>query len=141
MANLFIGKGNLAGSPTVKRVTGRNGDFDVASMRVYFGRYSVDNVSGEISQVGGFWREVEIFNEKALACARHLRKGARVLVMGEERTYIGHDEVQNEVEIVKIVAEDVALLLSRIETVTFSPARPRQSAQEPMAEDSVPAGY
>ena len=84
MQNLFIGKGNLADSPELKRINGRNGEFAVASMRVMFGRYG-QNEGGDVEQIGGFWREVEIYGQKAEACAKLLRKGARVLVLGEER--------------------------------------------------------
>jgi single-strand DNA-binding protein len=133
MGNFFMGKGNLADSPKIKTVTGRNGEFEVANMRAYFGRYQVDSVTGEVAQVGGFWREIEIYNQKAVACARVLRKGARVLVVGEERTYTGRDEANNEVEVFKILADDVALVLTRVESVTYIPSRPRQQAQEPVA--------
>ncbi|MCR6480961.1 single-stranded DNA-binding protein [Variovorax sp. ZS18.2.2] len=129
MQNLFIGKGNLADAPTLKRVAGRNGDFDVANMRVMFGRYG-QNADGDIEQTGGFWREVEIYGQKAKDVARLLRKGARVLVIGEEREFTAHDEDQNEVEVIKVVAEDVALQLSRVENITFSQPRARQESAE-----------
>ena len=122
MQNLFIGKGNLGDSPTLKRITGRNGDFDVATMRVYFGRYAQDD-NGEVEQVGGFWREVEIYGAKAPACAKLLRKGARVLVIGEERDFTAHDDNDQEVQVIKVVAEDVALQLTRIKSIEFEASR------------------
>ena len=91
MQNLFIGKGNLGDSPKLKHVAGRSGDFTVASMRVMFGRYG-QTEDGGVEQVGGFWREVEIYGVKAEACAKHLRKGARVLVIGEEREFTATDD-------------------------------------------------
>ena len=127
MQNLFIGKGNLGDSPKLKNVAGKNGDFTVASMRVMFGRYG-QNEAGEVEQVGGFWREVEIYGNKAEACAKHLRKGARVLVIGEEREITARDEDGNEVQVIKVVAEDVALQLSRIDSITFTQARARETA-------------
>ena len=126
MQNLFIGKGNLGDSPKLKNVAGKNGDFTVASMRVMFGRYG-QNEAGEVEQVGGFWREVEIYGNKAEACAKHLRKGARVLVIGEEREFTATDDDGNEVQVIKVVAEDVALQLSRIESITFTPSRARET--------------
>ena len=91
MQNLFIGKGNLGDSPKLKTITGKNGDFTVASMRVMFGRYG-PNADGQVEQIGGFWREVEIYGAKAEACAKLLRKGARVLVLGEEREFTSKDD-------------------------------------------------
>ena len=128
MQNLFIGKGNLGDSPKLRNVAGKNGDFTVASMRVMFGRYG-QNEEGEVEQVGGFWREVEIYGNKAEACAKHLRKGARVLVIGEEREFTAKDEDGNEVQVIKVVAEDVALQLSRIESITFAQSRAREVAE------------
>ena len=123
MQNLFIGKGNLGGTPSLKHLDGRNGKpFTVASMRVMFGRYGQTD-DGEVEQIGGFWREVEIYGVKAEQAAKHLRKGARVLVLGEEREFIARDEEGNEVEVMKVVADDVALQLSRVESITFNAAR------------------
>ena len=126
MQNLFIGKGNLAGSPELKRINGANGEFVVASMRVMFGRYGQDD-NGGVQQIGGFWREVEIYGNKAEACAKLLRKGARVLVIGEERDFTAtNKDTGEEVQVIKIVAEDVALQLSRIDSIQFTPTRNRE---------------
>ena len=121
MQNIFIGKGNLSDSPELKHLKGRDGkDFTVANMRIMFARYGAGE-DGEIKQVDGMWRFVEIYGPKAEACAKHLRKGARVLVVGEERTFQAKKEGSDETEqVVKIVAEDVALLLTRIESVVFA---------------------
>lgn len=145
MQNLFIGKGNLGDSPTLKRIPRKNNsgeEFSVCSMRVYFGRYGVDQATGEVGQIGGFWREVEIYGSKAEACAQFLRKGARVLVIGEERDFFAKDETTNaEVQVIKIVAEDVALQLTRIESITYKQAsRPAAARdQEAPADEDVPA--
>jgi single-strand DNA-binding protein len=128
MQNMFIGKGNLGDSPELKRLNGRNGEFVVATMRVMFARWG-QNEQGDLEQVGGFWREVEIYGEKAEACAKHLKKGARVLVLGEERDFMANDKDSGEqVQVIKIVADDVALQLSRIESITFQQARAREEA-------------
>ena len=103
MQNLFIGKGNLASSPELKILNGRNGEFQVATMRVMFARYSRNKETNEVEQTGGFWREVEIYGYKAADVAKHLRKGSRVLVIGEEHDYTGTDDAGNEVQVIKIV--------------------------------------
>lgn len=131
MQNLFIGKGNLAKSPEgqyLQRKDG-SGDFYVATMRVMFGRYGRTD-DGGVEQVGGFWREVEIYGQKAQDVCKHLRKGARVLVIGEEREFTARDDDGNEVQVIKVVAEDVALQLTRIDEIRFSSARPREELEE-----------
>lgn len=134
MQNLFIGKGNLADSPQLKRVQGHDGrEFTVATMRVMFARYGRDE-NGDMKQVDGFWRTVEIYDAKAEACAKHLRKGARVLVIGEERTFQAKRDDSDETEqVIKIVAEDVALQLTRVESITFA-AKPPASEDEPQED-------
>lgn len=132
MQNMFIGKGNLAGSPSLKRITGRDGDFDVATMRVMFGRYRQDE-QGQLEQAGGFWREVEIYGAKARACAQLLRKGARVLVLGEEREFTGRDDNGKEVQVFKIVADDVALQLTRVKSIDFHESARQPTQEEPQA--------
>lgn len=119
MQNFFIGKGNLAHSPELKFLTGARGDFEVATMRVMFGRYGQNKDTGEVEQVGGFWREVEIYGQKARDVARLLRKGNRVLVIGEERDFMARDAAGSEVQVIKIVAEDIALQLSRVKSIQF----------------------
>jgi single-strand DNA-binding protein len=132
MQNMFIGKGNLADSPALKEVQGRDGEFTVATMRVMFGRYGQDE-HGEVRQVGGFWREVEVYGAKARACATLLRKGARVLVVGEEREFTARDDQGNEVTVFKIVAEDVALQLTRVKSIEFKEPARRPAQEEPQA--------
>ena len=138
MTNLFIDKGNLGGTPSLKHVDGKNGEFVVANMRVMFGRYK-QTEAGEIEQSGGFWREVELYGYQAEQAAKLLRKGARVLVVGQEREYTGTDDQGNKVEVFKIVADDVAPLLSRIESITFTPPRGR-SEEAPAGEMEPVAG-
>jgi len=131
MQNMFIGKGNLGTSPSLKRISGRSGeDFDVATMRVMFARYGQDD-NGEPKQTGGFWREVEIYGAKAKSCAELLRKGARVLVLGEEREFMAKDENGHEVQVFKIVADDVALQLTRVKSIVFQePSQRHANAQD-----------
>lgn len=137
MQNVFIGKGNLGDSPVIKTVQGRNGDFVVANMRVMFGRYGADKETGEIVQMGGFWREVELYGRKAQDAARLLRKGARVIVYGEEQDFMAKNAEGKEVQVIKIVAEDVALQLIRIKHIEFEPPRSRNTAA---AMPDQPAG-
>ncbi|WP_404298993.1 single-stranded DNA-binding protein [Alicycliphilus denitrificans] len=128
MQNLFIGKGNLAQSPELRVIAGSRGDFEVATMRVMFGRYGQNKDTGEVEQVGGFWREVEIYGQKARDVARLLRRGSRVLVLGEERDFMAKDGAGNEVQVVKIVAEDIALQLSRVKSIEFEVPTRRAAA-------------
>ena len=126
----FTGKGNLAASPTLKHVQGKNGDFTVAEMRVYFGRHKRNEHTGEFEQIGGFWLPVSIYGNKAEAVAKHLRKGARVQVTGELKEYVGKDDAGIEHQLFQIDAEDVSLVLSRVESVNFAPREEREERRE-----------
>lgn len=122
MANMFIAKGNLGKPPTLSRIQRNDGEtFTVCNFRAFFARFG-NNADGELIQKGGFWREVDIYGQKAENAARLLKKGARVLVIGEEREYTGKDDNGNPVEVIKIVADDVALILnSAVDQVVFRP--------------------
>ncbi|MCX8516783.1 MAG: single-stranded DNA-binding protein [Rhodoferax sp.] len=100
----------------------------VASMRVMCGRYG-EAANGGVQQIGGFWREVEIHGKKAGTCRNLLRKGARVLVIGEAYDFQAKSEDGQEVQVIKVVVEDVALQLSRIDSIVFMPSRPREGQQ------------
>lgn len=142
MSQLFIGKGNLGSSPSLRTLKGGpNGEFDVASMRVRFSRYGRTEEGG-IEEVGGYWREVEIYGAKARDAARLLRKGARVLVMGEELEYMARDEATGgQVMVFKIEAQDVALLLSRVKTIEFEASRRSSTEQSDGSSGEVQEPY
>lgn len=140
MQNIFIGKGNLGQSPDLRVISGANGEFDVASMRVMFGRYARNKTTGEVEQVGGFWREVEIYGQKAKDVARLLRRGSRVLVYGEERDFMAKDAATGtEVQVIKIVAEDIALQLSRVKSIEFEASARRQAPETEGEQEMAPA--
>jgi len=140
MQNIFIGKGNLGQSPDLRVISGANGEFDVASMRVMFGRYARNKTTGEVEQVGGFWREVEIYGQKAKDVARLLRRGSRVLVYGEERDFMAKDAATGaEVQVIKIVAEDIALQLSRVKSIEFEASARRQAPESEGEQEMAPA--
>ncbi|WP_374008202.1 single-stranded DNA-binding protein [Delftia lacustris] len=140
MQNIFIGKGNLGQSPDLRVIAGANGDFEVASMRIMFGRYARSKTTGEVEQVGGFWREVEIYGQKARDVARHLRRGSRVLVYGEERDFMAKDAATGaEVQVIKVVAEDIAPQLSRVKSIEFEAPARRQAPEPEGEQEMVPA--
>ena len=140
MQNIFIGKGNLGQSPDLRVIAGANGDFEVASMRIMFGRYARNKTTGDVEQVGGFWREVEIYGQKARDAARLLRKGSRVLVYGEERDFMAKDAATGaEVQVIKVVAEDIALQLSRVKSIEFEGPARRQAPEPEGEQEMVPA--
>ncbi|MFZ7310936.1 single-stranded DNA-binding protein [Comamonas jiangduensis] len=133
MANIFIAKGNVGKPPTLSRPQRTDGEtFTVCNFRAFFARFG-NNADGELIQKGGFWREVEIYGQKAENAARLLKKGARVMVIGEEREYQAKDDHGNPVEVIKIVAEDVALILnSSVDQVVFR--QKAENSSQPASE-------
>lgn len=127
---IFTHKGNLGSSPTLKRVTHKGREMTVAEMRVFFGRYKVNDDNDEIEQVGGYWLPVSLYGVKGEAAARHLRKGARVQVCGELREFYAKEDEAKDHPLFQIVAEDVLPVLTRIESITF---KQRNPAEEPAA--------
>ena len=63
-----------------------------------------------------------------------MRKGVRVLVIWGGRSFQAKREDSDETEqVIKIVAEDVALQLTRIESITFA-AKPQTGEAEPLED-------
>jgi single-strand DNA-binding protein len=137
MLNQFIGKGNLADAPQSQYIITKNSTNPLlrVDMRVMFDRYK-RSPSGEIERVGGFWRNVEMYGNKAEELVIHLRKGARVLVIGEEQEFVHTDIEGRKTQRFKIIADEVALILSRIESIIFAAPRYKLSqSQEPSDTD------
>ncbi|TCJ15196.1 single-stranded DNA-binding protein [Parasulfuritortus cantonensis] len=119
MGNEFRGTGNLGAAPVLKMVAVKGEDRPVCELRVFFDEYSRD-AKGEIQQSGGFWLTGSVWDRRAEATAKLLRKGARVRVEGrlKEESWADKDTGEEKSEF-RLVIDDVFLALSRIESVTF----------------------
>lgn len=135
MPNTFSGKGNLADSPTLKHVTIRGEARTVADMRVFFDEFG-QNDDGDIVQKGGFFMGVSIWGKKGEDAARLLRKGARVRVDGRLEQFNYKDKETGELTpAFQIIADDINLALSRVESITFTAKRfnPEQTSEQASA--------
>jgi single-strand DNA-binding protein len=119
MSNEFRGTGNLGAAPTLKHVTVKGEDRPVCELRVFFDEYSRDD-KGDIQQSGGFWLSGSLWDRRAEAAAKLLRKGARVRVEGRlrEETWVDKESGEEKSEF-RLSIDDVFLALSRIESVQF----------------------
>ncbi len=127
MSNQFSGTGNLADTPTLKSVTVNGEDRKVAEMRVFFDEYKPDG-QGNFEQVGGFWLDVSIWGRRAEQVAELCRRGARIYAIGSMKEDRWPDKDTGEERSKHyLVADDIFLSLSRIESVKF---RPKRAAEE-----------
>ena len=120
MSNEFRGNGNLAESPSVKTVTIDGEERKLAEMRVFFDRLRADG-DGGITDRGGFWLNITAWGDDlAERCAKLLRKGARVHVVGElqQQTWTSKETGEEKVGM-QLNANEVYLGLSRVEAITF----------------------
>ncbi len=123
MPNRFSGKGNLADAPTLKAVRINGEDRKVAEMRIFFDEYS-RNADGDFEQDGGMWLGVSIWGQRAEAAARLLRRGARVSVEGQLKQFLyAVDGADEKVPGFQVLADDILLSMSRIESVNYTPKR------------------
>ncbi len=119
MSNAFVGTGNLGAAPVLKQVQVNGEDRAVCELRVFFDEYSRD-AQGELQQSGGFWLTGSIWDRRAEAAAKLLRKGARVRVEGRLRQEMWQDKATAETQSeFRVAVDDVFLALSRIESVQF----------------------
>lgn len=118
MSNSFVGTGNLGATPVLKHVQVNGEDRAVCELRVFFDEYSRD-AHGELQQTGGFWLSGSIWDRRAEAAAKLLRKGARVRVEGRLRQEIWEDKAAETQSEFRLAVDDVFLAPSRIESVQF----------------------
>ncbi len=124
-------KGNLTADPVRKTVRVGNEPRTLLEFRVFSDEYK--QVGDELVQdddhcVGV---DVTVWQERLIErLHQHLRKGARVQVEGSlvlER--FPDRETQEPRSALKMTADDVTLVLSRIESIAFSPSRAQREAQ------------
>ncbi|MBK6744191.1 MAG: single-stranded DNA-binding protein [Hydrogenophilales bacterium] len=118
MSNTFVGTGNLGATPVLKHVQVNGEDRAVCELRVFIDEYGRD-AQGELQQTGGFWLSGSIWDRRAEAAAKLLRKGARVRVEGRLRQEIWEDKAAETQSEFRLAVDDVFLTLSRIESVQF----------------------
>lgn len=132
MQNIFIDEGNLGFDPSLKYVpvkteSGSTEQRAVVELQV---RFDVKkNEGGEYKDVAGFWAKVTQWGKRAEYLAEHLKKGCRVLVVGEisQHPYIvqkgerkGQDATAIEIE-----ASHVGVVLLGVEKIIFAEKKPR----------------
>jgi len=100
-------------------------------MEVFFDEFKRD-ADGELQRNGGFFMKVSLWAEKGQAAARLLRKGARVKVDGRltQSTYL-HKETGLEIKSYEVVAEDVFMALTRVDSVQFAEKRGQNQSAAP----------
>jgi len=124
MSNEFRGTGNVGEQPTVKSVMVGEEERMVAEVRVFFDEYRA-NGQGGFEQVGGFWLDVNVWGERrAIDVMSHLKKGARVHVIGRlVQSQWVNKETGEPQRMFHVKADELYLGLSRLEAATYKPRR------------------
>ena len=129
MPNVFSGTGNLGDNPTLKTVSVNGVDKKVAELRVMFDEFKPDG-DGGFEPNGGVWLDVSVWEDRAEMAAALLRTGARVRIDGRLTEQRWTDKETGKKRVAhSIVADDITLSLSRIESVTFKPKREYSEAE------------
>ncbi len=144
MQNIFIDEGNLGHTPSLKYVpikteTGIE-QRAVVELQV---RFDVKkNDEGKFEDVAGFWGKVTMWGKRAEYINTHLKKGCRILVVGEisQQHYVFQkgERKGQEATALEIEAFHIALVLLGIETVVFTEKKPHgdnNSTPSNMAEN------
>jgi single-stranded DNA-binding protein len=146
MQNIFIDEGNLGHTPSLKYVpvkldTGTE-QRAVVELQV---RFDVKKNEGDkFEDVAGFWGKVTMWGKRAEYINTHLKKGCRILVVGEisQQHYVFQkgERKGQEATCLEIEASHIALVLLGIETVVFTEKKPHgdnHSASSNMAENEL----
>jgi single-strand DNA-binding protein len=124
MSNEFRGTGNVGDTPALKTVKVEDEERKVTELRVFFDEYRPDG-NGGFEQSGGFWLSVNVWGERRAAeVAQHVKKGARVHVVGRltESKWTAKDSGE-ERRALQVNADDLFLSLARVADVGFKPRR------------------
>jgi single-strand DNA-binding protein len=131
MSSEFRGTGNVGEVAPLKRVTVGDHERQVAQLRVFFdeprpegGKTAAGNASA------GFWLDVNVWGERLAAeVAQHVRKGARVHVVGRLAEHRWTVTATNEARrALTLNADQLFLSLARVAEVRFRPRRENGSA-------------
>lgn len=143
MANQFIGRGNIGSDPTLTQRTVRGGETRaLLDLRIYFDR-RVRIGDDKFEDRGGFWLPVSLWGPVAETSAKFLRKGCRVVVDGTLFMDSWSDRDTGEVRTrIQLDADHIALDLSRVEEIRFSPkaSRPQDDAEPLDADEDLRHG-
>lgn len=132
MQNIFIDEGNLGFDPSLKYVPvrtegGGTEQRAVVELQVRFDYKKNDG--GEYKDVAGFWAKVTQWGKRAEYLNEHLKKGCRILVVGEisQHPYIiqkgerkGQDATAIEIE-----ASHIGVVLLGVEQIIFAEKKSR----------------
>jgi single-strand DNA-binding protein len=126
MKNFFCNEGNLGRDPVLKMVpTGKDGE--QKAVLEFDARFNFDKLNkqtGAYEDSGGFWATVSFWGKRAERYNKHLRGGARVLVVGElsQEEYIASkgERAGQLVTANHITAHQIGLVLLGVDSVVFS---------------------
>jgi len=124
MSNEFRGTGNVGDQPKLKSVLVGEEERMVAEVRVFFDEYRPDGQGG-YEQIGGFWVDVNVWGQRrAVDVTLHVKKGARVHVVGRLTQGQWVDKETGEVQrAFQVNADELYLALARIESVQYKARR------------------
>ena len=110
-------EGNLGNTPEL-RFTGQGALTQaVTTLRVCSNRRRrLDD--GTYESLDELWMNVEVWGRQAESCAKGLRKGAPLLIVGDLRDN-SYEKDGKRINAVKLVAQHVALNLTRIDTLRY----------------------
>jgi single-strand DNA-binding protein len=131
MANSFSGTGNVGLNPEIRNVLVGGRPARVLELRVFFDAYK-ENSQGDLEQddAASFWKNVTLWNERAERASKHLIKGARIHVVGHIKGEKWVDKESGEERKGEfIVAEDIYLSFSRVESITWKARQEKQQTQ------------
>ena len=126
MSNEFRGVGNAGTDAVLTTVLVDNVEKRIAELSVYFDGYRPASGDAAANE-SGFWLNVTVWGERhAAEVAQHVKKGARIQVMGRlTQTRWTVTATGEERRALHLDADRVFLALTRVAEVRFHPSRSR----------------
>jgi len=125
MRGSFIREGNMGQNPELKYIDDKQNPgqkIAVASFSARFDRsVPTNDPANPYTDKGGFWQDVEIWGARGEIVSKQLKKGVRVLVIGDQIEQTWQDRESGE-DRSKLVVKATAIypaLNSNIESISF----------------------
>ena len=121
----FVGEGNCGSDPKIEKIEIKKNNETRSKLSVSI-RFPVERNIGEegYKDVAGFWATVELWGKRADIFGEHIKKGARLLVIGElsEETFVlekGENAGQERLS-KKINAQSIGIVPMGISSIEYS---------------------
>lgn len=135
MSNIFTGTGNLGAAPELKYQDVNGESRPVCEMRVCFSNVRPDGKGGFENFDEDVWLNVSLWDDQAEACAKLLKKGKRIDVVGRIASYTREEDDGKKRTFFSVKAKKISIPVNGLEEVVFKESKKQDQSD---STDDIP---